>query len=415
MATQTVKVGSYNMSFAGDSGLDPRRAGVFESEGAFHLSNESGDPRLYWKNALMHLKSFWQSGGAAAGLQEMNLTAPGSGTGSDAVNTVLKEVDAQTETDTLQCQGGAKPSMTIAWRKNVFGEKVDSKVYDLDYMHVEPLVVEKATAATKAGSLKQAGRPIQLLLTDKNMILVNIHAPNNEFASEETFADFKKGFQDKVNQFLADVPAAAAVNPSNVIVMGDFNDRYDALQELPLTIGENTIVLRYQGQAPLSCCHNWDSSCSAERFVSKGIAGRPRAGTCKVPEYKKKHLNPGGHKQPWNVEDAEGDVATEGTGKPPNQDNTFQLAGPGKRILMGAEGTLANYRYTGDKIFAAAPASDLVIFKAEEPSSTRSDHEMVMMEVSVPVAAGGRRKARKGSKKTKKNKKQQKKNKSRKH
>ena len=45
-----ITVASYNMSFAGDSGLDPKRVkdgkrGVFESEGAIHKSNETGNPR----------------------------------------------------------------------------------------------------------------------------------------------------------------------------------------------------------------------------------------------------------------------------------------------------------------------------------------------------------------------------------
>ena len=38
MATLQHTVATYNMSFDGDMGLDPKRAGVFESEGAFHLS-----------------------------------------------------------------------------------------------------------------------------------------------------------------------------------------------------------------------------------------------------------------------------------------------------------------------------------------------------------------------------------------
>ncbi len=390
------------MSFAGDSGLDPRRPGTFESEGSFHLSNESGDLRLYWKNALEHLKSFWASGAGAVGLQEMNLTAPGASTGSAIVDFELKGINGNTETDTLQCMGGAKPSMTIAWRKDIFGPKKDSKIYDLDYMHVEEIVVAKA----KPQSLKQAGRPMQILLTDKNCLLINIHAPNQEFASEGEYSDFKKGFQDTLNKFIAEVPDAATVPLDRVVVMGDFNDRYDSLQELPITIGANSGILRYSGQAPLSCCHNWDSSCSADRFVSKGLTGRgrERAGTCKIPTY------PAGTKV--------GDTDFEG--KPYVLAGLSTVLGP--RVKMGEEGTIANYRYTGDKIFVLAPASNLTIVPPAngEASSTRSDHEMVQMAMKVPadMAGGRRRNNKKQNKKTQKknNKKNNKRNnKSRKH
>lgn len=388
------------MSFAGDSGLIPCRPGAFESEGSFHLSNETADPRLYWKNALEHLKKFWTEGGSAVGLQEMNGTAPGAATGSAIVDSELKKINPNTETDTLQCMGGAKPSMTIAWDKTVFGSKKESKIYDLDYLHVEPYVVSKVPEEQKR---KQTGRPIHIVLTSKGFLLVNIHAPNMEAASEANFADFQKGFQDRITQFITEIPAAATVPLEQVIVMGDFNDRYDSLQRIPIVIGDKSGVLTYAGDAPLSCCHNWDSSCSAERYVSKGIEGRPRAGTCTPPTY------PAGTM----------------IGKTNFEGKPYVLAGlsttQGPRVKMGDEGKISNYRYTGDKIFAMTPSSDLTIVKPEnnEESSTRSDHEMVQMGVTIPLIADGgrRRNNKKQNKKTQKNQKKNNKrnNKSRKH
>lgn len=369
------------MSFAGDSGLDPRRPGVFESEGAFHLSNETGDLRAYWKNALEHLKIFWQSGGVVVGLQEMNKTENGAATGSGAVDTALKAIKPDTETDTLICPGGAKPGITIAWLTSVFGSRKDSKVYDLDYVHTQDGIPDKIPEEAKR---KQAGRPIHLVLTDKNFLLINIHAPNMELASAGTFADFKQGFQTKLNQFISEVPDANSVPLEKVIVMGDFNDRYDALQELPITIGGNSGVLRYNGQAPLSCCHNWDSSCSDSRYVSKQLQGRERAGTCTPPAY-----------PPGTMGGPDGKV--DFSGKP------YALAGPGPRVKMGDEGNIKNYRYTGDKIFVMTPSSDLTMVAPTngEISSTRSDHEMVQMTATIPAAGGRRRKHRKTHKTTK--------------
>jgi len=53
-----ILVGTYNMSFAGDAGLDPNRPGVFESEAAFHKTNTSDNKRQFWINALENVTKF---------------------------------------------------------------------------------------------------------------------------------------------------------------------------------------------------------------------------------------------------------------------------------------------------------------------------------------------------------------------
>lgn len=80
MATLQHTVATYNMSFDGDMGLDPKRAGVFESEGAFHLSNESGNPRQFWINSLKIVTDFLSnvSNASVMGLQEINKTSGGA-------------------------------------------------------------------------------------------------------------------------------------------------------------------------------------------------------------------------------------------------------------------------------------------------------------------------------------------------
>ena len=50
--------------------------------------------------------------------------------------------------------------------------------------------------------------------------------------------------------------------PKNIFVMGDFNDRYDAIKDITV----NGMKLTYEGDSPYSCCHNWDSSCKNERY-----------------------------------------------------------------------------------------------------------------------------------------------------
>ena len=365
-----ITVASYNMSFAGDSGLDPRRKEdgvrkVFESEGAFHLSNDLGNPRIFWMNALEFVISFWNTtkDAAAMGLQEMNRKV-GAKTGAAAVHSAMKEISDDIETDTLQCNGGAKPCMTIIWKKSILGNKVRSEIYDLDYTPEEMI-------ANPAGPAhgKQTGRPIQFLLTTK-ALLVNIHAPNSP--NVYTFQDFKKHFQEKLQTFMG-----GAINPAKIIVMGDFIDRYDGLNEIP--VGD--AVLTYKGKAPLSCCHNWDSACSDSRY--NPIDGTKQTGTCTVPLYTEANVGP----------DSDDYLESDATliGK------KYALAGPGKRILMKEEGKLRNYRYYGDKIFAANPVSPITIFRPDgTDSSTQSDHEMVIASINMEdMQGGGYRKSRK--------------------
>jgi hypothetical protein len=371
-----ITVASYNMSFAGDSGLDPKRVkdgkrGVFESEGAFHKSNMTGNPRQYWINALQFVIHFWnnEADAAAMGLQEMNCTV-GVDTGSAAVDSAMKAINPDIETETKQCQGGAKPCMTIVWKKSVLGEKDKSEIYDLDYEPIERI------ANGKPAHGKQAGRPIQFLLTNKKILLVNIHAPNSP--NVYTFQDFKIAFQAKLATFLGD----EEVDPKNIIVMGDFNDRYDALNEIP--VGDATLT--YQGKAPLSCCHNWDSSCSANRYSVLDTV--KQTGTCVVPEYTAEDMNPAGDDY------VAGDEALIG--------KKYALAGPGKRILMKEEGELTNYRYYGDKIFAANPVTPITTYRPLAAlSSTQSDHEMVKATIEIGMAGGKRSKGRRSTRKSK--------------
>ena len=364
-----ITVGSYNMSFAGDRGLDPRRKtdevrNVFESEGAFHLSNDTGNPRMFWINALEFVISFWNTKDATAmGLQEMNCT--GAKTGAASVNAAMKDISPDIETDTLQCQGGARPCMTIIWKKSVLGNKVRSAIYDLDYTP-EEMIADPAGPAHS----RQLGRPMHILLTDKKVLLINIHAPNS--SNVYTFKDFKTHFQKNLKDFIGE----ENINPANIIVMGDFNDRYDSLNEIP--VGDT--FLTYKGKAPLSCCHNWDSACSDSRY--NPIDSTKQTGTCTVPLYTEANIGPD------SDDYLKSDLTLVG--------QKYTLAGSGKRILMKEEGQLKNYRYYGDKIFAMNPKSSITIYRPDGTTiSTQSDHEMVTAEIEIDVQGGGYRKSRK--------------------
>jgi len=363
MASLKHTVATYNMSFAGDAGLDPRRAGVFESEGAFHLSNESGNPRQFWINALNFVSDFWNNvpDASVMGLQEINKTAVGTATGSAVVESTVKAAvssradafEVTVITEEVVVNPNVKPALMMIWNATKLGKEVKHEISDLDYVPGEEAVEEiaKPNGSKVKKSGKQTGRPILMVMTEKGYLLINCHAPNHAELSAKTLADLRAALESKVAAFVD----GAAVSKDKVFLMGDFNDRYDALQSVILSVAD----LKYKGKAPLSCCHNWDSSCTESRYTSLSIAGREKIGTC------------------------------DPKGQP--------LAGPGARTVMGVEGNIENYRYYGDKVFGFRPADEAdgniqIYPPGRIGASKESDHEMVIATF-VSVAAGGRRRS----------------------
>jgi len=332
-------VGTYNMSFAGDQGLDPRRPDVYESEAAFHLSNPGPDPRQFWKNAADFVFGFWQQEEAGVlGLQEMNLTAPGSGTGSDYIESNCKMIRPSIRMETQHIdpeRAGTWPALSILWDSAVFGDKIAAQIYKLDYMPEEA-----------AGGRADKSRPILFVYTTKGYLLCCLHGPNSDVLSRLSHRDMKENIDRRTQTFLSS--HGLAMNPEKTFFMGDFNDRYDAIK--PLVI--QGVALTYAGKAPYSCCHNWDSSCSDARYTPIEIPGRGGTGTCRV-------------------------VKADGS--------KYALAGPGPREALGPEGNIENYRYTGDKVFGLNPSGPLLLFPpGRSGPSTESDHEMVIGRFAIP-------------------------------
>ena len=372
-----VKIGTYNMSFAGDAGLDPRRPDVYESEAAFHLSNPAFGPgvpvpatvghRNFWVNAVDNIQSFWNQKdvviSALLGLQEMNLTPSGSMTGSGYVEGICKAINPNLAMETQEIvTPRSRPALSLIWDQDLLGVKAVAKIYSLDYVPTE-----------KAGIAADGSRPILFVFTKTGYILCCLHAPNNDILSRGRHPDMRKGIQDKFTQFLTET--GVPFDPRKTFIVGDFNDRYDAINPNdPLII--NGYNFTYEGKAPLSCCHNWDSSCSAARYTSlDAIVGRPDVGTCRPPVY------------PAGTVDAAGSP-TDSKGVP-WAGQSYKSAGPGPRIPLGEEGILANYKYTGDKVFGLVPASQMILFPAldKDRASQASDHEMVVAVFSIPDGA----------------------------
>lgn len=370
-----ILIGTYNMSFASDAGLNPNVGGNgnFASEAAFLLSNKTGNPRGFWINALEKVKDFIKQPNAAfIGLQEINKTPDGSNSGSGKIKTEIQAInsnfDVVTEEvivvpNTLNKNGkitkqGVKPAVTIAWNIETLGKLKSHKIEDLSYTPEEKVANNITITAQK-------GRPMMMVLTENDYLLITIHAPNYNYTYTGNFDDLRKKIKEYISKFMNE--QGTTLKPNKVFIVGDFNDRYDALQTIEISEGT---ILKYEGQSPKSCCHNWDSSCIDSRFERKsdlkGRKGRTDIGTCK----------------------SEGKI----------------LAGIGPRDEMKEEGNIENYRYHADKVFGETPESPIRMFPNATPTgpSTASDHEMVVATFQIPSSGGRSKKYRNKSRKTRK-------------
>lgn len=325
-------VGTYNMSFASDMGK------LIGSEAMFLKTNRSGDPRKFWKNALANLRHFIKDHNPiAVGLQEMNLVEKGD-IGTAAVRNMLKGRFGDRYgivSNEVSFKFG-KPALSVIWERKTLGELVNAVIYDNIEENWNP-------NWEKVSRTAQAGRPL-LLVETEHAILVNIHGSQNPPAGRNmhefrqfTEINVKDLAQNIINDYQGD-------SKKLVFLMGDFNDRYDAITEIPTKYGK----LTYNGYAPISCCHNWDSSCTDSRYYTEGFdAGY---GTCNVP-----------------------DPAPE---------------------AMGEEGWISNYRYRGDKVFGQYPDGTPSLFvypsphSARKHTSTSSDHELVYGMFNLPKQGG---------------------------
>jgi len=319
-------------------------------------SNTTGDPRAFWKNALKRVVQFWDVPGAGVlGLQELNETATGSGTGSDAIQTAIAGLNrpiamrvASVDTPT------GKPAVGLLWDSKRFGDEATHTIVDLDYTPTEPVDPPPQWGPPKA----QKGRPLLMVKTSTGLVFATLHAPNQPDLSKRTQSDLRAHLKKHLEAFSPETPA------DRILVMGDFNDGFDGLTSIDVAGG----TLRYQGAAPRSCCHHWITSCTTDKFETEtygDVPTRPNQPLGKCSE----------------------DRMVNGT--------KVQIFGKGPRTALGSEGDIENYRMPGDKVFGAKPVSELTIFPSgRKGASVESDHEFVIGSFQLPVDGGRRRKTR---------------------
>ena len=347
-----ITIASYNMSYLSDLGEDEitRNSGMGgKSETTFLASNHAEDNlRLYWTNALDLLNQFIiKENPGAIGLQELNCIYDASiDTGSNAIKNMLSTIiDADgTAYYKLVCKSvkayGTNVGIGIIVNTKIFGDINDKKCNVFDNSTLR----------------NNNGRPLLIVVTEKNYVFISAHGEQDPKVLSGVTDETKKKSIETMNAFNNSIRtlnvkhiqetvtnhlSTHEIIPTELFLMGDLNDRFDAITSFDI----GGLHLKYNGKAPKSCCHNWDSSCSDE---SK--------------RYNKFDQTEYGHcNQPDNI-------MYEGEEK-----KKF------KRPMNDEEGYTRNYRYRGDKVFGENPISDIEIFTGTDTEyiSTKSDHQLV--------------------------------------
>lgn len=368
-------IGTYNMSFASDLFDTPEKLkATYPSEYAFMLKNK-GDPRAFWENAKLHLNDFIiKNKPIAVGLQEMNLTKEGSKTGSDSINEMLKEINL-THKDVNYVQ------KCMGVEKNNAGLSIIVDINRTGNVNISEII----------DNANQGGRPLLMVLTDKNYLFTNMHGAQDTNQGGNV-ADFnlymiknnKNFLQEKATKFLNEnLKPEETVN--KIYVMGDFNDRFGAINNIE--IGDKT--LKYEGEAPRACCHNWDSSAKKDRRETLLDANNKETTYArgKNPSFENKIV----YDKNFNTE------------------NNFDP----KTEIPDEDVKISNYLNKGDLIFSKE-GGKLEIYESSHNLNIRdvskaSDHELVYM--TVGVTTGGRYTKKRRSKKRNSNKRKSTKNK----
>jgi len=359
MAGTLHKIATYNMSFMSDLSTEIGPKMAFASEGAF-LAGLRGKPeerRSYWISAMNLLKDFLvKEQPSVVGLQEMNLTAEGAASGTNAINQMLSGTGYKQISQSVPTNNAG---LSIIYHPEKVGE----------VKHVQCL-----------DNVNQGGRPLLMVVTElsgKNYLSVSIHGAQDpklrldKDAFNAYMVEKNKTFLESSAKTFLDANGIDVAGLAGVFIMGDFNDRYDGISEIK--IGEK--VASYSGVAPKSCCHNWDSSCPDGDLVEKDFGNGYK--TCKEPAA-----------------------------------DQMKSAELGKLALPGDRGAVKNYKYAGDKVFGLNPKSDMAMYRPAvngwDGISKESDHELVYASFGEGVAggrlrlqAGGGRKTRKGNTKAK--------------
>ena len=411
MANEIVHlVGTYNISFAPDAGYDPNNsAHQFASETTFAKGRlKSDDIREFYDNAIKRVETiFDEPDFSVIGLQEINDTAdkrnpahpenpkyiPGTKVLGEKKLKEIVETYTQKQLelsfDSSVEKEGSGEGIAIIWNKTKLGTEIAHKLVNMRH----PINEEGYEKDPNKDS-----RPMLMVLTDKNYLLVNCHARNDPGASARTMKDIANFISENSLKFLEENNKSKEEQNEilrKTFIMGDFNDRFDGLQQIEVA----NETFKYEGKAPRSCCYNRDSSCIEEKFYTRtkilAILNNKKNLPANIRNQLKQITNS-------NATDLELQGMLKQLGRSPGKALDFL-----KRENVGlcdgdpnapkssmsidndrngdtnAAGDIASYRYYGDKIFGINPSGKLEIYPNYDSArinapSRESDHEMVI-------------------------------------
>jgi hypothetical protein len=379
---EEVVVVSYNMSFMSDK----MKHLSFASEFAFLSINDKKkeenegriyDPRKYWKNAKDLLEQFIteQTKTCVIGLQEMNYTEKGTDTGSDAIDSMLKEVNEKKGTNYKQlCK------FTTVIKKGVPEDLAASIIYDTDkFGDIKKSVIwDNYDTEKQKDNNEGKGRPTLLIVTDKNYVFITMHgAQEPKFGRNKTkfnqymIKENKNKSEERITEHLNAFGFDETNSPTDIFLMADLNDRYDAITHFNI-LGKK---LFYSGKSPKSCCYNYDSSCTDERYMKEYDPDSEYFTDTTYDDHRKgREIKLEGFIKELDY----------GTCLDDKSKNDFKKPMPNEE-----DGWTKNYRYKGDKVFGRNPISKINIYegKTHEKTSVESDHQMVYATFEIKLEA----------------------------
>lgn len=388
---QTEIVGTYNMSFASDYTEVPN----FSSEYSFLLYQKQAHE--FWNNTLEKLKRFIETEKPIAiGLQEINInddtddsmdTASGrnkekGSMGSSAIRHMLEKININYKTNYVIYTRNVsatlfgkltEPGVSIIIDTNRVGKVSGNSKFDDSFNNQTDNFIKTVDNNGK-------GRPLMMLLTEKDYLFVCMHGDQTPGLGKD-MAAFNADMITKNKLFLekevADFLNEKNAIPNSIYIMGDLNDRYDAIKVFDIKVIDRIEQVKYDGESPYSCCHNWDSAAIEERREYFDNEKKYKYG--KDPDT----LGDYNGKYKSNFIDGKLDKKT----KIPTEDVT-----------------VGNYLYKGDKVFSSN-GGELSFFRTiKSQVSKESDHELVYIKSTTNSNQSGGIRKRKMNK-TKKNRK----------
>jgi len=303
----------------------------------------------YWLNALNHLNNFInEKTPAMVGLQEMNVNTDAN-VKSYSENETKQQVDSVVGTKAVETMLNMINENKQTNYKLLCGEIYTTfKTYVGICIIYDETQVGEITEQKILDNPKQSGRPLLMAKTNKNYILVNMHgAQDGKLGKNEgnAFNEFiietsKNWAETKISEFIG-----SDATPKNIFIVGDLNDRYDAITSFNI----NGIECKYSGMAPVTGCPNWNSAGVEE--LQNTVDGNNTYKTC-----------------------------------------TFVPEGGDINIALDEHhAKINNYLYRGDKCFCQN-GSNIIVYPTrnltDKGVSKCSDHEVAYME--IPLSRGGK-------------------------